>query len=918
MPTRTEAISRFLLSKTHPDLAKLYTAEMEVQVNVAKDNGEKEQGEYNGHKYVLWTDGVEKWKPFRIPYKAMTENPEYKDVEMSFSLDKHAEGIGMTGWNWVRKQSLWCAYDFDTIIGHSDKHTKKLSDAELESIRKIVENVPWVTLRRSTGGGGLHLYVALEGVTTATHSEHAALARSILHMLSGITGYEFTSKVDTCGGNMWVWHRKMKGEGLVLLKQGIPLTEIPKDWRNHVPVVTNRAPRVMLQDIKEQDIFDQLSGQRAKLPLDTHHKALIAYLQENKAFWWWDNDLWMLVTHTSHLKDAHGQLKMLGRFETLATGEEKGHDHNCFAYPLRGGSWVVRRYTQKTAEAPTWQVDSKQWTRCFLNRKPDYGTVCMIHEAIEHPSGGYHFSSLKGLKGAMRDLGLDMDMPYAELPDDRKATVMAKKKDDTKLIISIESMYREQSRVAKAVQSQQVFVEPTASSFGWILEKKNNWVKVFSIERTEEPEKAESNDDLVRHIVSEDQGDRGWVVHSNGVWREEPLTHVKASLVSGGFSAGEINDIIGTQVLTPWTLVNKPFQPEYPGNREWNRNAAQIAFAPNPYVDETSFPAWTSILEHCGSGLNDVVKVDPWCIRHNVLTGGDYLLLWVASMLKDPYAPLPYLFLYGEQKTGKSTFHMALQLLLTRGYMRADTALGNTTFNGELFNAILCVIEETDLRGSKTAYNKIKDWVTSPDILMHPKGLTPYLVKNTTKWIHCSNEVQNCPAFTGDTRITMIKVPQLKEQIPPTEFKARLVEQASNFLGYVFKMEIPPSGDRLNVPILNTDEKLYVASVNKNPVELFIDENCHEIPGTVTLFSKFYEEFLSTIDMSEQAKWSRTTVSRAIPFKYPKGKLSNVMQAHIGNLTFHPDEEPSGAYYSDGSQILKKKGTNAVLSGVQS
>src|SRR5690606_33656401 len=103
---------------------------------------------------------------------------------------------------------------------------------------------------------------------------------------------------------------------------------------------------------------------------------------------------------------------------------------------------------------------------------------------------------------------------------------------------------------------------------------------------------------------------------------------------------------------------------------------------------------------------------------------------------------LPYLFLYGPQGSGKSIFHEALSLLVTKGIVRADAALiSQSGFNGELVSAVLCVIEETDLRQNKTiAYNRIKDWVTGKTINIHVKGGTPYSAANMTHWLQCANE----------------------------------------------------------------------------------------------------------------------------------------------------------------------------------
>src|SRR3954465_3575359 len=121
MPTKTEAIKAFLSQMTHPDLSALYHYGMEVQLNVAQDKGERVEGEFNGRKWFAYSDGLQQWKSFRIPYNSMTE-PTYEDKEIRFDLGAHTEAIGMTGWCWTDKVSKWVAFDFDAITGHSEKH----------------------------------------------------------------------------------------------------------------------------------------------------------------------------------------------------------------------------------------------------------------------------------------------------------------------------------------------------------------------------------------------------------------------------------------------------------------------------------------------------------------------------------------------------------------------------------------------------------------------------------------------------------------------------------------------------------------------------------------------------------------------------------------------------------------------------
>ena len=50
-----------------------------------------------------------------------------------------------------------------------------------------------------------------------------------------------------------------------------------------------------------------------------------------------------------------------------------------------------------------------------------------------------------------------------------------------------------------------------------------------------------------------------------------------------------------------------------------------------------------------------------------IKTGADYGLLWAANMLREPYKKLPYLFFYGGEDCGKSTYHEAFEFLMTKG-----------------------------------------------------------------------------------------------------------------------------------------------------------------------------------------------------------------------------------------------------------
>ena len=884
MPTKSEAIKRFLTDFTKSDLAALYDYSMEVQVNVAQDGGQPIQGKagFTGRLWRGYSDGEQTWKSFRIPWNAATK-PEYSETDikgkskhLSFDLSVHAEGIGMTGWCWEQGVSKWVAFDFDSITGHSENHTAKLTAEELQEVQEAACSIPWVTVRKSTAGQGLHLYVFLDNVPTATHTEHAALGRSILGKMSAAVGFDFTSKVDACGGVMWFWHRKLKGtDGLALIKQGSVLIDIPINWKDHLTVIKGKRRKNLPSYIKEseQDDFDLLTGQRAKVKLDKEHQKLLKFLEDSKAGYWWDQDHHLAVTHTTDLAKAHEELGLRGLFQTISTGKDQG-DHNIFLTPKEqpAGAWTVRRFTPGVAEAPTWTQDASGWTICAYNQDPTLSTAARAHDGIEDEKGGFYFNEAEVASTALQSLGTHVDIPTWAYNRD---TVIKQHRDGRRLIVKIKR-------------------EPTDrydDLRGW-REDKGWWTRIFDA-KLSQPDTTEPQnfDNLIRHLITVSGDDYGWVIRSSNKWHTEPLGHVKIALKSLELSEKEVNKALGNCIMEGWTIVNEPFQPEFPGDRKWNRDAAQMRYPPQqkePFIHLT----WDKILDHCGLGLDSAIKEDGWCQANGIDNGGDYLRVWVASLFQEPTKPLPYLFFYSkEEQTGKSTFHDALRLLITpKGYTKANAALINPqAFNEEMENAVLCAIEECDLRKGAQARNRIKDWVTSPTLLIHPKGRTPYLVTNTSHFVQTANDPGECPIIPGDTRITVGYVPPLDplEMVPRDVLFQLLSKEAPAFMATLLKLEIPKCTDRLNIPVINTEEKALSASFNRSDLEIFIDELTFDDPGGSVSYKEVWNRFQEWLDPNTVHLWSKIRMGRELPAKYPKGRLmSEGAQFYVGNLSF--------------------------------
>ena len=389
----TKAIQAFLSANANPSVADLlarWSPDMETQVLTIK-------GEPVAGRRSTYSDGVSTWWDIRIPKKADSE-PNWNDYELTFPLEEKAEAIGSTGWDWQARVSRWVGFDFDSITQHAAG--VGISDEQLAAVVAAAHAVPWLEIRKSTRGKGLHLYVRFEaGVPTANHTEHAALARAILGMLSAETGFDFGASVDTCGGNLWIWHRGATEDGFALIKAAVPLETVPPNWRDHLDVVKRRRTRAAAGS----EEVEELAATQRRTPLDDKHKALIEAVRSAGFAANWLPDHHLLQTHTCGLASASAALELPGVFATNSRGSDPATP-NCFAFPIPDGAWRVYRFGTGTVEHPSWTQDGG-WTNCCLGQRPDIGCAASIFQGHKSKDGGYFFDEFAGLAKAARSDG---------------------------------------------------------------------------------------------------------------------------------------------------------------------------------------------------------------------------------------------------------------------------------------------------------------------------------------------------------------------------------------------------------------------------------------------------------------------------------------------------------------------------------
>ena len=903
----TQAIVDFLKGQRekHPgqDLLDRYLehgTDLETQTNVAAGNSEPVSG-----KRATWDTGTYQYWNLRIPHNAM-DQPSFKDYKLSWPLELHAEGIGSTGWHWEGRKSLWVGFDFDAITGHA--RGVGIEEDQLAEVQQAAEALPFVEVRKSTGGKGIHLYTLLDSIPTQNHTEHAALARCILGLMSSETGFDFSRQIDCCGSVMWFWHRKMtmENKGLALLKPAekiLGVDDLPTNWKDHIEVVSGRRTKVRVNSLPddEQDPFDQLASARRTIPLDEIHKDTIDELARSGFSTVWVQDHHLLQTHTcafqmlSQDKEIKDKLKLKGFFITNSRGSDPASP-NCFAFPLLNGAWKLYRFGQGINEDATWQQDGEGWTTCMFNHDPDFMTASRALGGAELADNkGYQFDSAKRALEVARTLG----SPDVVLEDKylfREAVLRPSK--DGRLVMRIT---KEQD-------------EPKPGE-GWAKIRGGWWERVFDVktDKNEDDLGSAEYDERLRRLNTSTGDTAGWFIKdTSSDWGRCTASDCKMWLQQHGHAKGEAETILGGCIDKPWKLISVPFQEEEPGHRQWNYNTPK-------YKHETAIlksdehayhPHWDKILQHCFCDLDGAVKKLPWAQEANIRNGAEYGLAWISCCFRDPFEPLPFLFFFGNQDCGKSIFHEALALLTTGGIVSAERSLTNQSgFNGELANAVVAYIEESDISRSPYAYPRMKEWTTAKVLWIRRMRTDAYPQPNTLHMVMMANDQNHCPIFPGDTRITVIEVPDLlKDQdIPKSILTTKLEEEASHFMHTLQNMELPKVQGRLRLPVIDTYKKQQSEDLQRSPLETFIREYTHYVPGEKIPFADFYERFVAWLDSDMRYEWSKIKVSRGLPSDTPSG-AANENKRFVGNLSWEPVQQKKNVrpYVAIGGRLRLK------------
>jgi hypothetical protein len=642
----------------------------------------------------------------------------------------------------------------------------------------------------------------------------------------------------------------------------------------------------------------------AKIRLDDVHLKILEDLErtEYTSLWVHDHHLWQ--GHTVALKMVYDEwaergTPMRGLFDTnVMDSSDDPVKPNCFMRPKPNGGWDVYRFGEGTEECSLWDTTGK-CAKTVYNHPATLKQICLAcggYEGTEDKQG-FMFDSMEEFCDALEMLGSKIKLP--ERARDRALSLHSGK--EGKVVIVIEKKRDDENahfpRYVKTARGWERWVKDSIETSDKTSEEETLWFELDNKMRA------------LKHRTSYSDAFDSWVIRdSNETWTTHPRENVKSYLSSVGFQKPD--PILGGAVYQSWTLVNEPFQPEYPGGRLWNRDAAQFIYTPVELADGEApkHPTWTRVMEHCGAELTAYIEHLPWCKDWGIKTGGDYLTAWVSCMFQNPFGKLPYLFMYGPQNCGKSSFYESLELLVTTGVQKADRSLTSKEgYNGELANVVLAVIDEVDIsKAGTSAYNKIKDWVTGVKISIHAKYKQVQDIPNTLHFVQIANDRSSLPMFPGDTRITMMRVSELVDEIPRDQLHELLRKEAPHFMRTLVDLEIPEATGRLMLPIIETPDKAEAAAVNMDELDRFVEEQCFKINGSAVKMTDFKNKFHATLEDYQKNDWSERVIRNKLSEHFPVGRGGKANQIIIGNMSFDESTIANVPYIKVDGRVVRE------------
>jgi hypothetical protein len=665
--------------------------------------------------------------------------------------------------------------DVDTIFGHG----AGITEEERDRIKSAVEPIPYVELRASTGGSGLHIYVWVAAPVPTfvpndpqqSRRNHAALGRHVLGLIARDAQLDFplAEKVDCVGRNTWFAARRaLDRGGFRCLKPHVVKLSAQdvQGWEQHLEVFRTRK-RV------STGLGDDATRLR-RIPEDGTHKAILAEVPHSYV-----PDEGCYHVHTCDLRSVHEKLNLKGGFETVSPGRDS--KPNAFMFPADDGSFVVLRFGD-AQEHPLW-AKSKGGNQYFRFNAP------LEMRAVARAVGaGFADSAFTCNPEQALNAAKYLGIVLPEI-DSRPITFRLKKTDLTLTV--------QHGKGDKVLP-------------GWNLGYRCLKVS-YEIEKPSGV--ATNHDDKYRAIVRDGKA-AGFQYKVQGKWIDSDASQLDAVLAKDGYGKDERLAVRGALQQEPFTTVQIPFQPEYLPGRRLNTGQRLIEASQEP----GEHPTYDLVVSHVGRNLDKPVAMNSWCQQHGIRTGAEFLLCWLAYMIRDPGRQLPILVFYSSQSGhGKTKFHESIGLLFEPegdfpyGLARDIVLCLKEKFNSALKGCVLGVIDDESIDAH--VYEKLKRLIGSQALTLRGMFREGVASQNYLHIVFCMNTLSSYPMDKQDGRTVVLHVGMPAKQLSwERELRPKLLKESPAFLRTLLDLSVPDSDLRFVLPIISTTYRNLLSS----------------------------------------------------------------------------------------------------------
>lgn len=677
--------------------------------------------------------------------------------------------------------SGWNAIDQVSVFAGVDidakDHAVGCDTSTIEDIDAKVSTLKYAQLQKSKGGNGRHIFGKfVRPLPAKTRAEHRLNSERFVRQLEADTGLVLIGKnklADCFGGINWLWARSRNENSFAV-----------------VSAATECLPDELPSVVPARKLFTGSND----VPQDAP-KELILALNKLGCAAIWQPDLGCLHTHPYGLKLVHKERNLPGRFETVSEGRNLSQP-SVFYYPTGPWSGRVVRFGRGCKEHPSW--NHGEWTSCEFGTPLSFADSCKFHGGVLTEGGEYVLLLAKAA-----EVVFDVTCSRPTVPGDRPATIS---KTDSGIVIDVEKVKGEKcpEGFRKHKRGWRLFVGAEVSINGQVYCG-------------------------VRHGAANE-----WFTHLN----DQLIARSKSDCISALSHKNDTKSVmkaISKAAANPTPIVKVPYKGQLHEGC-LNPDAPQFCCKPQTTpATRDQFPTWATMFDHVGAYLTEYLTTG-WGAGHGI-DGPRYIEIWLAIALRTPEVRLPFLAMFGDQLSGKSSFATAINVLVPGGvYQAAKQLRTDDKFDANLEGMPFVFVDEVNL-SQQTKFEYLKTWITESHGTVRAMYQAPRRVTNYTHWIQAVNRVEFLPVFDDVSRITALRLDVIprEKRINSDDFKARLRAEAPAVLRYLFDLPLPPGDGRLAIPAIQTDLKDVARSMTDDPmvevVKGFVTEHCREGEG---------------------------------------------------------------------------------------